>query len=189
MKPLQANVPTAILAASKGAAMARVLNGRNMADVSELGDEVVVFIVGMRLNKPLKLSRWWPVVAAMAKMLNYLDENPDKGLLGCRISYLPPFAIQYWRSFQDLERFARDADDPHLEPWRQYNRRVGKSGDLGLYHETYRVKTSDIETGYTNMPPYGLAAVTAMVPVPHGKHSAAARMGVTDRDEPALPPY
>ena len=110
-------------------------------------------------------------------------------MLGCRISYLPPFAIQYWRSFQDLERFARDADDPHLEPWRQYNRRVGKSGDLGLYHETYRVKTSDIETGYTNMPPYGLAAVTAMVPVPHGKHSAAARMGVTDRDEPALPPY
>ena len=64
MKPLQANVPTAILAASKGAAMARVLNGRHMADVSELGDEVVVFIVGMRLNKPLKLSRWWPVVAA-----------------------------------------------------------------------------------------------------------------------------
>jgi len=39
-----------------------------------------------------------------------------------------------------------------MVPVPQYNRRVGKSGDLGLYHETYRVKTSDIETGYTNMP-------------------------------------
>src|SRR6188472_167646 len=177
MKPLQGNVPTAILAASKGAAMARVLNGRHMADVSELGDEVVVFIVGMRLNKPLKLSRWWPVVAAMAKMLNYLDENPDKGLLGCRISYLPPFAIQYWRSFEDLERFARDADDPHLEPWRQYNRRVGRSGDVGIWHETYRVPTANIETIYGNMPPHGLAAATALAPIKPGRESAAARIG------------
>jgi hypothetical protein len=115
--------------------MAHVLNGRHMAEVSELGDEVVVFIVGMRLNKPLKVGRWWPVMTAMPKMLKYLDEHPDKGLLGFQISYLPPFMIQYWRSFQDLERFARDADDPHLEPWRQYNRRVGKSGDVGIWHE------------------------------------------------------
>ncbi len=169
--------------------MAPVLIGRHMAEVSELGDEVVVFILGMRLNKPLKVGRWWPVMAAMPKMLKYLDEHPDKGMLGFQISYVPLFMIQYWRSFQDLERFARDADDPHLEPWRQYNRRIGKSGDVGIWHETYRVKTSDIETGYSNMPPHGLAAVSAMVPVPHGKHSAAARMGVTDKDEPALPPY
>ena len=169
--------------------MTRVLKGRHMADVSELGDEVVVFIVGMHINKPLKVGLWWPVMLAMQKMLVHLDKHPEKGLLGYRISFVPPFVLQYWRSFEDLERFARNTDDPHLEPWRQYNRRVGKSGDLGLYHETYRVKTSDIETGYTNMPPYGLGAASAMMPVPQGKHSAAARMGVTTTDDPALPPY
>jgi Domain of unknown function (DUF4188) len=169
--------------------MARVLNGRHMAEVGDLGDEIVVFMLGMRINKPLKVGLWWPVMAAMPKMLKYLDEHPEMGLLGYQTSYVPPFMIQYWRSFQDLERFARNSDDPHLEPWRRYNRRVGKSGDVGIWHETYRVKTSEIETAYSNMPRYGLAEITAMVPVPRGKHSAAARMGVTDKDEPALPPY
>ncbi|WP_199178181.1 DUF4188 domain-containing protein [Mycobacterium hubeiense] len=178
-----------ILAADEGDLMAKVLNGRHMADLNGLGSEVVVFMLGMRINKPRKVRLWLSVMTAMPKMLKYLDAHPEKGLLGYRISLVPPFMVQYWRSFEDLERFARDADDPHLEPWRQYNRRVGKSGDVGIWHETYRVKTTDIETAYSNMPPYGLAAVTAMVPVPRGMHSAAARMGVTDRDEPALPPY
>lgn len=51
------------------------------------------------------------------------------------------------------------------------------------------MNTADIETAYSNMPPYGIAAVTAMVPVPRGMHSAAARMGATDKGEPAVPPY
>ena len=36
--------------------MAGVLKGRYMADVSRLGDEVVVFVIGMRINKPLKVG-------------------------------------------------------------------------------------------------------------------------------------
>jgi len=97
--------------------------------------------------------------------------------------------VQYWRSFDHLARFARDRDDPHLEPWRQFNRRVGASGDVGIWHETYRVRTADVESIYGNMPPYGLAAATTGVPVRRGRDSAAARIGVTDVDEPALPGY
>jgi Monooxygenase af470-like len=167
--------------------MAGVLKGRYMADVSRLGDEVVVFVIGMRINKPLKVGLWWPVFNGMGKMLKYLAERPEKGLLAYRVSALPPFVLQYWRSFDDLERFARNNDDPHLEPWRRFNRKVGKSGDVGIWHETYRVKTTDIETVYGNMPPSGLGAASALVPVPRGKDSAAARIGVTDEDKPALP--
>lgn len=87
-------------------------------------------------------------------MLKYLSKRPEKGLLAYRLSPLPPVVVQYWRSFDDLERFARDNDDPHLEPWRQF--KIGKSGDVGIWHETYRVKTTDIETIYGNMPPGGL---------------------------------
>jgi hypothetical protein len=169
--------------------MANVRNGRHMADVSQLGDEVVVFIIGMRINKPWKPKLWWPVFVAMPKMLGYLAKHPEKGLLGFQQSFIPPFLVQYWRSFEDLEAFARNRDDPHLEPWRQFNRNVGASGDVGIWHETYRVQTASIETIYGNMPPYGLGAVAGTVPVGRGKDSAAVRMGVAEKDEPAVPAY
>ena len=169
--------------------MAEILKGRYTADVGRLGDEVVVFIIGMRINKPLKLGQWLPVFKAMGPMLKHLAERPEKGLLAYRASLLPLFFVQYWRSFEDLERFARNADDPHLEPWRRFNRKIGNSGDVGIWHETYRVKTADIESIYGNMPAQGLGVAAGMVPVRRGKDSAAARIGVTDDDNPALPGY
>jgi Domain of unknown function (DUF4188) len=170
--------------------MPRVHNGRFTADLSSLDDEVVVFLIGMRINRPWKVRSWWPVFSAMPTMLRYLAKHPEKGLLGYHQAFLPsPILVQYWRSFDDLASFARDRDDPHLEPWRQFNRRVGASGDVGIWHETYRVSTAAVETIYGNMPPTGLAAATAVVPVRRGRDSAAARIGATDVDEPVLPVY
>jgi hypothetical protein len=60
---------------------------------------------------------------------------------------------------------------------------------VGIWHETYRVRTADIESIYGNMPPHGLAAATAAVPIGRGRDSAAARIGATTTDDPALPPY
>jgi Monooxygenase af470-like len=170
--------------------MSELLKGRYTANLEDAGDEVVVFLIGMRVNKAWKVSAWWPVFTAMPKMLRYLQQHPEKGLLGYRQSLFPsPSLVQYWRSFADLERFARDADDPHLEPWRRFNRKVGASGDVGIWHETYRVKPSDIETIYGNMPPTGLAAALGVVPIRRGVDSAGARIGARSKDDPALPPY
>src|SRR3978361_15287 len=126
----------------------------------------------------------------MPRMLQSLAEHPDKGLLAYEQAVLPsPIIVQYWKSFDHLARFARDRDDPHLAPWREFNRRVGGSGDVGIWHETYRVPTAHIEAIYGNMPPHGLAAATAMVPIRRGHDSASVRIGATDTDDPALPPY
>jgi hypothetical protein len=93
--------------------MAEVQKGRFTADVGSLGDEVIVFLIGMRINKPWKVRAWWPIFVAMPKMLKYLGQHPDKGLLGYEQAILPsPMLVQYWRSFEDLARFARDRDDP-----------------------------------------------------------------------------
>ncbi|RZI94573.1 MAG: DUF4188 domain-containing protein [Microbacterium sp.] len=168
--------------------MAEVHRGRFTADVGSLGDEVIVFMIGMRINKPWKVHTWWPVFVAMPRMLRYLSEHPEKGLLAYEQAAFPsPIIVQYWRSFEDLERFARDRDDPHLEPWRRFNKRVGSSGDVGIWHETYRVSTANIETIYGNMPARGLAAATGLVPVRKGRNSAAARIGATEIDDPAVP--
>lgn len=144
--------------------MAKVWEGRYRASIE--GD-FVVFVIGMRFNKPWKFAQWWPVFSAMPKMLRYLENNPDKGMLGGRIavSGLSAVLVQYWRSFEHLEAFAKDADDPHLEPWREYNRKVGRSGDVGVYHETYRVSPGDYEAIYVNMPAHGLAGAGKMEPV------------------------
>ena len=171
--------------------MASIRKGRHTADLAALpGDELVVFLIGMRVNRPWKVAGWWPVFTAMPRMLRYLEQHPEKGLLGYHQAFLPaPMIVQYWRSFADLERFARDRDDPHLEPWRQFNRRVGDNGDVGIWHETYRVRARDIETIYGNMPSHGLASAVGMVPIGRGRDSAAARIGARPDDDPALPPY
>lgn len=169
--------------------MSRVQQGRYTADVASLGDEIVVFVIGMRINRPLKVAAWWPVFTAMPRMLRHLTEHPEKGLLGYQQSLAPLFLVQYWRSFEDLERFARDRDDPHLEGWRRFNSRVNRSGDVGIWHETYRVRTDAVETIYGNMPAHGLAAAAGSVPVRRGRDSAAARIGASATDEPVLPPY
>ncbi len=76
-----------------------------------------------------------------------------------------PVVVQYWRSFEQLEAFAEDTDDPHLEPWRHYWRRVGKSGRTGIWHETCLVRYGEYESVYGNMPPKGLGKATRLVPV------------------------
>jgi hypothetical protein len=88
--------------------------------------------------------------------------------------------VQYWRSFEDLERFAKDQDDPHLEPWRTYWRRVGKADRTGIWHETYVVRRDELEVIYGNMPAFGLAKATRPVPVAEARQ-ARERMAAGSR--------
>lgn len=151
--------------------------------------EVVVFLIGMRVNKLRKVRRWLPVARAMPAMLRELAAHPDKGLLGWHQYWAgrTVLTVQYWRSFADLERFARAADDPHLPAWRAFNRSVGTSGDVGIFHETYLVPAGNAEAIYGNMPIFGLAKATASVPVRRRGQAAAYRLGRRPVDDPAQP--
>ena len=50
--------------------MARIFADRMTADIE--GD-FVVFLIGMRINKPWKVHKWWPVFSAMPRMLKELE--------------------------------------------------------------------------------------------------------------------
>lgn len=159
-----------------------------MADLAG-HDEVVVFLIGFRPNALWKVRSWWPVASAMPRMLRHLDAHPGMGLLGAQGCLAPwPTFIQYWRSFDALERFSRDPSAPHLEPWRTFNRMARVSDDVGIWHETYRVRPSDMETIYSNMPATGLAKAVGSVPVGRGRDSAAARMGLRADEVPPETP-
>jgi hypothetical protein len=99
----------------------------------------------------------------MRYMLDYLVARPEKGLLAYEMGI--PTIVQYWRSFEHLEAFASDRDDPHLEAWRSYWRRVGRSDRTGIWHETYLVKEGQYEAIYGNMPPHGLGKAGHLVPL------------------------
>ncbi|MFN8072439.1 MAG: DUF4188 domain-containing protein [Mycobacterium sp.] len=171
--------------------MAKVFNGRRTAD---LGDRegVVVFLIGMRINRLWEVWRWAPVFAAMPRMIVELVRDPSRGLLGRPRTFVSGrlvMLVQYWNSFEDLERYARDPKAEHLAAWRTFNRRVRDNGSVGIFHETYRVAAADLETVYANMPVFGLAGVTQCVPVSGARQTAAARIGARRDDHAPVQPY
>jgi hypothetical protein len=161
--------------------------GRFTADMP---DEFVVFLIGIRINRPWRLHKWLPIATAMPRMLRWLDKHPESGLLQYHNAWIHgPAVVQYWRSFEHLSRFARAADEPHLPAWKAFNQAVRGSGDVGIWHETYKVDAGAYECIYGNMPRVGLAAAGMHLPVGSTGQSAARRIGVADVDEPALAPY
>jgi len=147
---------------------------------AEVDGEAVVFLIGMRFNKPWKIHKWFPVVLAMPRMLRELEQNPDLGLLGYHQWFgRTIIVLQYWRSVEHLNAYAKNRDNAHLPAWAAFNRAVGKSGDVGIWHETYRAREGDYETVYANMPLFGLAKATKAVVASGRRESAAGRMTKT----------
>lgn len=124
---------------------------------------------------------------AMNPMLRTLSQHPEKGFLGMQtfLNWRGVTVLQYWRSFDDLERFARSKEEPHLSAWRRFNKAVGTDGSVGIWHETYQVASGQYEAVYNNMPIYGLANATDHLPATGRKETARRRMG--GESEPAVP--
>ena len=143
--------------------MPEVHQGRWTAKIE--GD-FVVFIIGARLDPrhPIRSLKDLGGRRGMPHMLKYLSEHPEKGMLGYQSVGLTA-TVQYWRSFDHLERFASDTEDPHLDAWRGYWKRVGREPRTGIWHETYLVRAGEYEAIYGNMPPLGLGKAADLVPV------------------------
>jgi hypothetical protein len=149
--------------------MTKAVPGRQLA---EIDGDFVVFLIGTRpqLLHPIRSFRDVGGFRGMLHMLKYLRERPEKGLLSYEMP-APFFIVQYWRSFDHLEAFARDEADPHAIAWRKYWKRVGTDNRSGIWHETYLVRAGEYEAVYANMPPYGLARAGKLVRA--GKDSRA----------------
>ncbi len=147
--------------------------------------DFVVFLIGVRINKLWKARKWLPVFLAMPRMLRELKRSPESGFLGADLYAGSPrrlMVVQYWRSFGHLEAYARSREAEHWPAWVAFNKRVGSSGDVGIWHETYLVSAGSYESVYNNMPPIGLGAATSLVPAAGRKATAAGRAGI--REEP-----
>ena len=160
--------------------MAGIVKRRVAADIE--GD-FVVFLIGMRINKLWKFWKWLPVFTAMPKMLTELQKDPDSGFLGADQYFgspRRPMIVQYWRSFDHLERYSRDPDAKHWPAWVAFNKKVASNGDVGIWHETYLVSAGSYEAIYNNMPPHGLGKYAGIVPASGRRTTAAGRAGLSD---------
>lgn len=140
--------------------------------------EFVVFLIGMRINKPWKPWKWGPVAAAMPRMIIELIRKPELGLLHARTHFGFPdiLVVQYWRSFEHLEAYARAREHAHLPAWQAFNRAVASNGDVGIWHETYLISPGRHESVYNNMPPFGLGAAGKLVSAVGARQEARARI-------------
>jgi hypothetical protein len=145
---------------------ADIKQGRWMAQIE--GD-FVVFLIGARLTKGRRLKAFGDLGGrrGMLHMLKELSADPDSGLLGYEMSTFGGLIVQYWRSFEHLERFA-NSPDPHGNAWRTYWKRVGTQEGTGIWHETYLVRAGEYEAIYGNMPPFGLGRAGTLVTVAEG---------------------
>jgi hypothetical protein len=141
----------------------------------EIDGSFVVFLIGMRVNKPWKVHKWLPVVMAMPRMIKELEKKPDTGFLGH--SGIGLSMVQYWRSFEQLEAYARNHDAKHWPAWVDFNKRVGGSrGDVGIWHETYLINPGQYEAIYSGMPPHGLGRFGKLLPASGARDRASDRI-------------
>jgi Domain of unknown function (DUF4188) len=148
--------------------------GRRMT--VEIEGDFVVFLIGARFSK-LQFARSFVDLGGrrgMKHMLDHLVAHPEKGLLAYEMGI--PTIVQYWRSFEHLEAFAKSPDDPHVDVWREYWRRVGRTGRTGIWHETFLVKAGQYEAVYGNMPSRGLGKAGRLHPASESS-TARARVG------------
>lgn len=139
--------------------------------------ELVVFLIGMTINRPWRPDLWLPTFAAMPRMLRELSQDPESGLMGYRLTIerYGPTLIQYWNSLDKLYAYASDGNAEHRPAWAAFNQRARRApGAAGVWHETYLVDRA--ESIYVGAPVMGLAGATTHVPNEHAGSRARDRL-------------
>lgn len=164
--------------------------GMWVADTGER-DEVVLFMIGMRINRLRRVRHWWWVTRQMPKMLAELAATPDSPVLATKawLGGRDLMVSQVWRSAEELGRFARDPAGTHAPAWREFNRRLAACGDVGIWHETYVCPAGAVESLYGNTTPIGLGSALGLRPVGERRGTSAERRvqgGAAKAQQPGL---
>ncbi|WP_374928985.1 DUF4188 domain-containing protein [Kytococcus sedentarius] len=161
---------------------------------------LVVFHIGMTIQRPHRPDLWMPVFLAMPPMLTELHRNRDAaargeaedlGFLGAStlLGGKGPWVVQYWRTVDHLYAYAKNQDLAHVPAWRRFNQAARRHpGAVGIWHETYVVPEGGVETFYGNGASVGLAEATGMVDAGSGTGDARQRLSARPRGNAACRP-
>jgi Domain of unknown function (DUF4188) len=142
---------------------------------------VVVFLIGMRINRFRAVRDWLPVARAMPRMLRELTADPALGLLGAWPAEQGPRAfsvVQYWRDAESLLAYATASDHTHRPAWTAFNRSARESGGaVGIWHETFVVPAGGHESLYVDLPRRGLGQAFEGIAATGRRATASGRLG------------
>lgn len=155
-----------------------IKQGRHTANYPE---EFVVVLIGFRINKLSKVKEWLPVLRGAKSMTKNALKLPGKPLLNSETvwSLDDPrvfFMVQHWRSFEDLTTWANDKSLDHKPAMKAFFKRTGYNGNVGIWHEVYKVSAGQFEAIYANMPRMSMAAAGEYVSLRESSN-ATERMG------------
>ncbi len=157
----------------------RIITGRHRAD---LDGDVVVFAIGMKINRTWAAHRWLRPTVDSVRMWRHVQRSRPDGYLG---GYLFVYArgvgmMQYWRDFETLEAFSADDDRPHVAAWRRLLAQTHNDQTFGYWHETYLATAATSETIYGSMPPFGLSEAVGATPITGRSETARGRLTADD---------
>ena len=151
---------------------------RTTHDPQGVPDDLVVFHIGMRINKPWRPLSWLPTFFAMPPMIRELSKDRDSGLLGHRLLFgeRGVTVVMWFDSVTKLYAYANASDRLHRPAWLEFLRRARKAPDaVGIWHETYQVARA--ETLYGDTAPLGLGKAVGTVPITRQTSAAKDRIG------------
>ena len=145
---------------------------------AQLDGDFVVFLIGAEYRDETQAEAG-ALLMAMIDMLAELEQDPSKGLLGYQVfGALGGVIVQYWRSFEALEEYAKNPDAKHAPVWRAWNQLgSGERSGSGIWHETFKVAAGGYEALYQNMPLTGLQKAGTAVTVTEARETARQRLG------------
>jgi hypothetical protein len=145
----------------------------------QVDGDFVVFLIGARVDESAEAGPATELLMAMVDMLAELEKDPTKGLLGYQVfGAVGGVIVQYWRSFEALESYAKNPDAKHAPVWRAWNRLTEDAiAGAGIWHETFQVAAGKYEAVYGNMPLTGLQRAGTPMTVSEARESARQRMG------------
>lgn len=150
---------------------------------ADLDGDFVVFMIGMRINSPLKVHKWLPVIRAMPRMLVELHRQPELGFIHAEMWFSrTTVMVQYWRSVEQLMAYAKLRNAEHLPAWQAFNKSIGTDGSVGIWHETYAATSGSYENVYVNMPAFGLGRAGRLHAASGVRKNATDRLNAAGKD-------
>jgi heme-degrading monooxygenase HmoA len=154
-------------------ASATTNGGYDGAYIAHLWEQpnLCVAIFGVQFHTPKGFQRYG-ASGITEEMFPALEAAKSEGFLHQEVYQTEQSGtlLQYWRSYEDLDRWARKL--PHMRWWRWLLENAGD--DLSFYHEIYQVKKAEaiFEKGCR---PVGAAMFTTTSPVSAGQGQSRQR--------------
>ncbi len=151
---------------------------RQVASLPDSIDELCL----IRLGLVVRRLRAWPYALRLGRAIRESAAaalGEGAGLLGSEMALMPPnhlIVLQYWSSFGAMEAWSHRP--PHSTWWKGAVERMRTKGDFGIYHESYLVPRSGVESIYVDVPPgIGLAKFGTMGPAEGSMTTSRDRLG------------